>query len=388
MSSSLSGVGASPRRSVVVVGSCNIDLIAYVPRLPVLGETLIGTGFAKGLGGKGANQAVAAAKLAAGGATVTMVGAVGDDAFGAEYEAALRAAGAAPLLRVVPGAPTGVAPIAVAAGGGNSIIVVPGANAALAAADVAAAPAAAAIAAAGVVLCQLEVGGAATAAALAAARAAGALAVLTPAPAPPAGLPAELYAAADLLLPNRGEALALAAALDGGGAAAALPADDDAAVPMRALVAAARRLLRGAVQAVVVTCGARGCLVVTAADAPQFVPAAAPPAVLDTTGAGDAFAGALGFFYAQLAPAAAADPPLRLHAPTLVEACRRAAVVAAASVARRGTQASYPSRGELPAAVFERCAPAAVGDGAASAGDAAWQPRLPEVVPADTVEFA
>ena len=137
--------------SVCVVGSCNVDLIAYVPAFPAPGQTLFGTRFEKGLGGKGANQAMAAAKLLCGaGAGVSFVGAVGADAFGDEYAAAFASAGVRAHLARDPagtGEATGVAPILVctdgAAAGANSIVVVPGANASLSAVHVDA-PAAAA----------------------------------------------------------------------------------------------------------------------------------------------------------------------------------------------------------------------------------------------------
>lgn len=360
-------------RGIVIVGSANIDLIAYVPKFPAPGETIFGSRFEKGLGGKGANQAIAAARLngVAGRVPVTFVGAVGDDAFGAEYAAAFASAGVAAYLTVVPGESTGVAPITVCTdgshAGSNAIAVIPGANARLSAADVAAASPAAAISEAAAVLCQLEVGESATLAALLAARAAGAIAVLTPAPAPAGGLPPALFAATDVLVPNRGEALALSGV-------ASCPAADDAPVPMPILLDAARSLLARGPRAIVVTCGGRGALVV-GADMATWVPAVKPPALVDTTGAGDCFAGSLAHFYAAAAAANASAHTNGIDTVALVEAARRASVAAAFSVSRRGTQSSYPTPADLPS-IF---------GGAAAA---VWAPPLPCPIPAEQVSEA
>lgn len=349
--------------SIVVVGSLNVDLITYMSRFPAPGETLMGTSFAQGPGGKGANQAAAAAALSAPNA-VAMVGAVGDDSFGRDYLAAFAASGVATdLVAVVPRVSTGVAPIWVDASGENAIVVVPGANAHVTPDSVAAAFAR--LPYVSTVLCQLEIPHDATLAALRAAAAARAVAFFTPAPAPPGGLPDDAFLAlSSVLIPNLGEARALARC-----AADAPP------------VHAAGALLSRGAGAVVVTLGSAGCLVVTlptVAPVPlpsgaelaatphgsvvvRTVPAVRVARVIDTTGAGDCFSGSLAFFYSHLAAAhapcvvgasvGAAGVPVDWAC--LVEAARRAVYVAGSSVTRRGTQSSYVPRSELPACLFD-----------------------------------
>lgn len=498
--------------ALVVVGSCNVDLITYVDRWPAPGETIMGAGFSRGWGGKGANQAVMGARLLekANCKAVTMIGAVGDDAFGSEYRAALVEEGVVPLLKVITGVPTGVAPILVHTGNGNNeIVVVPGANACIEPAQLTTADAHSAIGCASVLLAQLEVTPAATLAALRAAQAAGALSILTPAPVPLDGLSPSLCAATDLLMPNRTEALLLAdaarrrstrashapatstsaSASASGSAAAAAAASateaaaaavgggDESSVPMSTLLRAASEMLQSGVGAVCITCGASGALiavneaafsaegrrrrmmiaaaaaeaassvdtdhkgevlplpVVDEADvhaaiaAAVFVPSVKPPCVVDTTGAGDAFAGSCGYFLAaqrqrerereregRSAKDADADADADVHACKLTlsqlqDACRRAAVVAADSVTRKGTQMSYPRRADLPSFLFHRDAPgpstaehrdeagasagasasasAGASAGASAAAAAAiashWCAALPEAVPAVSI---
>jgi ribokinase len=339
-----------------VVGSLNVDLVAYMPAFPAPGETVHGTSFLQCPGGKGANQAAAAARLCAAGEAVAMVGAVGDDALGRDYLApgGVFAASGVDTSRVaaVGGASTGVAPIFVNGAGENCIVVVAGANGTVSAGQVEASLAG--LRAGGGVLAQLEVPLAATRAALRAGARAGAPTFFTPAPAPAAGLPSDLLADATVLIPNEGEARAL---LGGGGGAAALPLADVAA----ALAA------RGA-QAVVVTRGAQGALVVCAAAsgrAPLEVPSPRVRAVADTTGAGDCFSGALAYFYTRLCGSGGSggggggarvreeDGRHALDYEALVEATRRAVVVAALSVTRKGAQTSYAPRAELPQALFD-----------------------------------
>jgi len=299
---------------ICVVGSSNLDLVAYVSRLPRPGETLSGSRFETGFGGKGANQAVMAAKL---GAEVSFVGAVGDDGFGRDMLANFAAVGIdTATVAIVPGVSSGVAPIWVEETTGlNSIVVVPGANGTVDAASVAAAGDV--VTGADVVVCQLEVPLEATLAALRTARAAGVRTILNPAPAR-ADLPEEAYQLADVVCPNETEAEVLT------GVAVTGPAE--AEVAARALQA------RGATT-VVVTLGAQGVLVVEG-DAPGVHLAAPAVDAVDSTGAGDAFVGtfALRWGGGAPAPAAAAD----------------AVAVAAISVTRPGAQASYPTLAELP----------------------------------------
>jgi ribokinase len=295
---------------VCVVGSTNIDLTFRAARLPKPGETLAGHAFHLGHGGKGANQAVMAARL---GARVTMVGKVGRDVFG---EGALRNYREQGIdtthVLIDTERPTGVASIVVDDAAHNCIIVVPGANLGLTPQDVRAA--ATAIEGADVLLCQLEVPIETVTEALRIAKAAGVLTVLNPAPAVP--LPDELLRLAGLCVPNENEIELLT-----GQSAASL---EEAA-------AAAWELLKRGPGTVVVTLGERGAMIADAERA-EHVPAPRVEAV-DSSGAGDAFIGALGMFLAE-------GVPLR-------EAVQRANAVAALSVTRLGTQASFPARAEV-----------------------------------------
>jgi ribokinase len=299
---------------VCVVGSTNIDLTFRTARLPKPGETLAGHGFQLGYGGKGANQAVMAARL---GARVTMVGKVGRDVFG---EGALRnyREQGVDTTHVLTDAerPTGVASIIVDDAARNCIIVVPGANLGLTPQDVRAA-AAGAIERARVLLCQLEVPIETVAEALRIAKAANVTTILNPAPA--VALPDELLRLADLCVPNESEI----ELLTGGHTAATV----------QEAAAAAWELLKRGPRTVIVTLGERGALIADAASAEHL--AAPRVEAVDSSGAGDAFIGALGVFLAEGAP--------------LREAVRRANAVAARSVTRLGTQASFPTRAEIDA---------------------------------------
>ncbi|MEX2982721.1 ribokinase [Streptomyces sp. C36] len=295
---------------VLVVGSANADLTVRVDRRPGPGETVLGTDLVESAGGKGANQAAAAARL---GARTALLARVGDDAFGELLLDAQRDAGTE--LRhvlVEKGARTGTAMIVVGPDGDNSIVVSPGANAALSPADVTAAREV--IAASAVLSLQLEVPERTVRAAVAVAAETGTRVVLNPSPAPEV-LDPVLLAAADPLVVNEHEARRLSGLPDG--------------APGR--WAAALRDL-GA-RSVVVTLGAQGAL---ALDADAAEPASVPGVeveVVDTTGAGDAFTGALA---ARLARGA-----------SLAEAARFAVRVGAASVTREGAQPSYPTTEEL-----------------------------------------
>jgi ribokinase len=302
----------SQQPRVCVVGSTNIDLTFRAARLPIPGETLAGHGFQLGHGGKGANQAVMAVRL---GARVAMVGKVGRDVFG---EGALRnyREQGIDTTHVLTDAerPTGVASIVVDDAARNCILVVPGANLGLTPQDVRAA--AAAIESSHVLLCQLEVPMETVAEALRIARAGGVTTILNPAPAVP--LTDELLALADLCVPNENEI----ELLTGGRATTAQEA-----------AAAAWELLRRGPRTVIVTLGERGALIADATAAEHL--AAPSVAAVDSSGAGDAFIGALGVFLAE--------------GEALREAVRQANAVAALSVTRLGTQASFPTRAELKA---------------------------------------
>ncbi len=276
---------------ICVVGSVNLDIVIAVGHHPVPGETVLGGDRVELHGGKGANQAVAAARL---GRRVALVGRIGDDDAGVRLRAGLVREGLdATHLVTDPDAPSGVALIAVDPAGENTIIVSPGANGRVGADDVTAA--AAMLRDVRVALLGHEVPEAAVAAAAATA---GGIVVLNPAPARP--VPAELLQRVDVLVPNRGELAALAGR------------DGDPA-----------QLAAEIGGAVVVTLGAEGALVV--ADGRVERVAAPTVEVVDTTGAGDAFCGAL---------AAAL-----VEGADLVEAARHAVGVAARSVTRAGARA-------------------------------------------------
>src|SRR5207244_1742426 len=229
--------GVRPAVRVVVVGAANIDLISYVPRLPRVGETLHGTSFHMGYGGKGANQAVMAAKL---GAEVRMICKLGRDVFGEGTLENFRRHGVDTTdVTFTDEAFSGVAPIAVDPDGRNSIIIVTGANDLLSEADLERARPA--IAASGVLVCQLEIPVETTLAALRIARDEGVRTIFNPAPAREE-LPEELYRLSDVLCPNEPETELLTG----------MPPGE----------AAARELLSRGAGSVVLTLGERGCLVV------------------------------------------------------------------------------------------------------------------------------
>ena len=274
---------------MVVVGSVNIDLVIRGERLPAPGETVTGGTFERHHGGKGGNQAVAAARL---GRPVAFIGAVGDDPFGAEARAALALEGIdVSSLAFIPGSATGIALIMVDGRGQNLISVASGANAGLSAAAIGPAFGRLGVGAGDVVLVCREVAVDAVREALRVGRAAGARTILNPAPAD--GIDRTLLAEADVISPNQGELLTLAATdarRSGRASVSGVAAAADVA-------RAARDLLEpsaagpGVSDAVVVTLGADGALLVTrddVVDVPPFRVAA-----VDATGAGDAFNGAL-----------------------------------------------------------------------------------------------
>jgi ribokinase len=288
---------------VLVFGSINMDLVVETSTFPRLGETLLGASFATHAGGKGANQAVAAARL---GAHVTMLGRVGSDAFGAELKARLAAEGVATRwVHETPGVSTGIAAITVC-NADNAIVVVPGANARLSAADLDAAESA--FAEADVVLAQLEVP-------LATVEHGAELAaryrrpfVLNPAPA--ARLPESLLARCTLITPNEYELGTALAQPDLGW----------------------QELLTRLPGRVVVTKGAEGVYFTDATGALRHQPGF-PVKPVDTTGAGDTFNGALGAFWDL----------------GFAEAVRRGCAAGALSVTKRGAQDSMPTLAELDA---------------------------------------
>jgi ribokinase len=305
------------RPKICVVGSSNLDLISYVPRLPRMGETLHGTRFHMGYGGKGANQAVMAAKL---GGDVTMVVKLGQDIFGENTHKNFESWGIdTQHVLFTDQAFSGVAPIAVDPDGHNALIIVTGANDLLTAEEVEAARPA--IAAAQVVVCQLEIPMETTLAALRIARQEGVTAILNPAPARPS-LPDEFYQLSDIFCPNESETELLTG----------LPVST-----VEEAETAARVLLERGAGTIILTLGERGSLLVTA-DQTVHVPAT-PVKALDSTGAGDAFVGSLAYFLAAGQP--------------LSEAMRRANHIAAISVQAAGTQTSFPTSAELPSELLQ-----------------------------------
>jgi ribokinase len=297
---------------ICVVGAANLDLISYVPRLPHMGETLHGTRFHMGYGGKGANQAVMAAKL---GGDVAMVTKLGRDIFGENTLKNFESWGVdTQHVLFTDQAFSGVAPIAVDPEGHNSIIIVTGANDLLTPEEIEAARST--IAAAQILVCQLEIPLEITLAALRVARQEGVTAIFNPAPARP-DLPEELYQLSDIFCPNESETELLTSLLVNS---------------LEEAEAAARVLLERGAGTVILTLGERGSLLVTADDSTQ-VPAT-PVKALDTTGAGDAFVGSLAYFLAAGKP--------------LTEAMRRANHIAAISVQSSGTQTSFPVAADLP----------------------------------------
>ncbi len=307
-----------PRPKICVVGASNMDLISYAPRLPKMGETLPGTRFQTGFGGKGANQAVMAAKL---GAEVLMITKLGNDSFGRDTLKNYETLGFdTRYVLFTDQSSTGVAPIWVdETTGNNAIIVVAGANELLTPADVEAARAA--IAQAQIVVCQWECPLATTLAALRIGREEGVMTIFNPAPAR-AQLPLEAYQLSDIFCPNESETELLT---------------NQPVASLAQAEAAARSLLARGARQVVLTLGERGSLLVGKAET-KYVPAPQVKAI-DTTGAGDAFVGSLSYFLALGIP--------------LAEAMQRANQIAALSVQRSGTQSSFPMAAELPAGLLK-----------------------------------
>ena len=292
---------------IVVVGSANLDIVVPVPHHPARGETVLGADHVQVPGGKGANQAVASARL---GGDVAFVGCIGDDPAGGVLRASLTDSGVdVAALLTAADTPSGIALITVGPDGDNAIVVSPGANATLTPDDLASIES---IRSANVVQLQLEIPIETT---IAAAEAATGLVILDPAPAPTDGLPQRLLDAVDVLVPNETELALLAGR----------PVDAD---DIDDIVSAARSL---GVDQVVVTLGRNGAVVVaedtvTTVDSPQID-------AVDTTGAGDAFRSALA-----VGLAAGTD---------LASAAQVASRVGAATALRFGAQPSLPTTAEV-----------------------------------------
>ncbi|TDR71435.1 ribokinase [Paludibacterium purpuratum] len=297
-----------PSPHIAVVGSLNMDLVLRVSRCPAPGETLLGHDFAQHPGGKGANQAVACARL---GAQVRMIGKLGNDAFAAPLRATLDAAGVDHRHVSTDTGASGIAMIVVEDNGQNRIMLAPGANGALTQADVRLA--ADDIHSAALLLCQLEVPTDCVRIAFAEARGAGVPILFNPAPAIP--LDSDLLAV-DYLVVNETEAALISG----------LPVTTRAEA-----MAAARRLLRGGAGAILLTLGADGALIADTNGVRHYP--AQPAQVVDTTAAGDTFIGGMA---AGLLEGMVIDDAVQLG--------MRAAALC---IGRPGAQPSIPFRHEL-----------------------------------------
>ena len=313
---------------VLVVGSVNVDLVITAERLPATGETVTGRAFARHMGGKGGNQAVAAARL---GARVSLIAALGGDEPGSEARRALQAEGVdLAAVATVPDAATGVAIVVVGGGGENLIVVAGGANDSLSVTHVSAAFERFAPSRSDVVLVGHEIPTAAAREALRLGREAGATTILNPAPAE--GLDRSTFALADVLTPNRRELVVLVAA-ERHRTGRSAHGDDTARAAASLLDPGPEGAGAGAV---LVSLGPAGAMLVRRGAGP--LPLAAPHAVaVDSVGAGDTLNGAL-------AAALAEGRPLE-------EAARRAVVAATLSTIRAGAREGMPTVRELEAAL-------------------------------------
>jgi ribokinase len=291
-------VASTPMFDVCVVGSANLDLVATAARAPAPGETVLGHSYAEHAGGKGLNQAVAAARS---GANTAFVGALGADEAGARLQHVLESDGIDHAgVDILDGVPTGRALITVGDDGENSIVVVPGANAEVVVGSIPDAL---------VVLAQLEIPLDAVADAFRLARSSGATTVLNPAPA--AELPDGLLSLTDIVIPNQHEL---------------------------SLLGGSEALLRRGPRAVIVTLGSEGAMWFSTTGSTEIPPLPVEP--VDTTGAGDAFCGA---FCARLA---AGDP--------IGTALSWAAVAGALATTVAGAVPSLPHTAAIRAALGDR----------------------------------
>lgn len=304
----------SERKSIVVVGSINTDMVVKSDKLPRPGETVLGGVFSTHQGGKGANQAVAAARL---GADVKMIAKVGRDAFGAESVASLSREGIDTSgILTDERHPSGIAVILVDGRGENMISVASGANLALTPEDLCAAEGV--IRSAGMVLMQLEIPLPVIEAVARMAKRNGVSVILNPAPAPPQKLPAELLAHVDILVPNQTEAELISGIAVSDYESAAL---------------AAAKIGQMGVRTVIITMGAQGLFVYRSESGTSEMITARRVEAVDTTAAGDCFCGALAVALGEGLP--------------LNDALHFANRAAGISVTRPGAQPSLPYLKEM-----------------------------------------
>ena len=297
---------------IVVVGACMIDLISYVPRFPEMGETLHGTEFRMGYGGKGANQAIMAAKL---GSKVVMVSKVGDETFGDGTLVNFKDNGVTTdFVYKSKENFSGVAPIFVTPKGENSIVIVSGANDKLTTEEIQ--NASKEIEKSSYLICQLEIEVELTLSALRLAKKLGVSTILNPAPAR-SSLPAEMYKLTDIFCPNESEAELLTGRKINS---------------MSDVEGMAQEFIAAGAKSVVITLGENGCYVFANGVGKHLF--ANKVKVVDSTGAGDAFVGALAH-YLDLGK-------------DIFESASMASAVATISVQGKGTQSSFPGLDQLP----------------------------------------
>lgn len=302
---------------IVVVGACMIDLISYVPRFPQMGETLHGTEFRMGYGGKGANQAIMAAKL---GSKVVMVSKVGDESFGAGTLENFKKNGVSTSFVYKSKEEfSGVAPIFVTPKGENSIVIVSGSNNKLTAMEIE--KASNEIKQSSYLICQLEIEVELSLIALRLAKKLGVSTILNPAPAR-SSLPEEIYKLTDIFCPNESEAELLTGKKINS---------------MTDIEEMAKQFVTAGAKSVIITLGENGCYVLSNGVGKHV--SANKVSVVDSTGAGDAFVGALAHFL---------DLGIDIF-----ESSKRASAVATISVQGKGTQSSFPERDQLPSELLK-----------------------------------
>ena len=294
-----------------------IDLISYVPRFPQMGETLHGTEFRMGYGGKGANQAIMAAKL---GSKVVMVSKVGDESFGAGTLENFKKNGVSTSFVYKSKEEfSGVAPIFVTPKGENSIVIVSGSNNKLTAMEIE--KASDEIKQSSYLICQLEIEVELSLIALRLAKKLGVSTILNPAPAR-SSLPEEIYKLTDIFCPNESEAELLTGKKINS---------------MTDIEEMAKQFVTAGAKSVIITLGENGCYVLSNGVGKHI--SANKVSVVDSTGAGDAFVGALAHFL---------DLGIDIF-----ESSKRASAVASISVQGKGTQSSFPERDQLPSELLK-----------------------------------